>query len=283
MKNILDERVTEFEKQNKKKQDSTLLVKVKRNMKKNAEQDAKRVMELIEKAAEDKARAEVKRLERQRQADERLEIVKRVWEGEAIRIKYAKVAAGFSFTMLLIIIIVYAVAFTNAAFIGGGIAFVAIVTAAILYKAYKVGIVEPIVVTDEELEVSVMELEEVYKDQAVQEMKEKEEQFKQVIKEEKEYRKKYREEKLRKEDFERRLLEERRLQELAMAQEIIEGSIQSSNIDTLFHDDVSSLALSYELLSMDEGSVHTIDESVQIAIDVQEEEVGTCFRFEHNV
>ena len=291
MKNILDERVKEFEKQNKKKQDSNLLVKVKRNLKKNIEQKANRVMELIEKASEDKARAEVKRLERQRQADERLEIVKKVWESEAIRITYAKYAAGFSFTMLLIIIIVYAVAFTNAAFIGGGISFVALITAAILYKAYKVGIVEPIVVTNEDLEDKVTALEEQYKEKAIQEMKEKEEQFKQVIKEEKAYRKKYKEEKLRKEEFERRLLEERRLQELAMAQEIIEGSIRSSNIDTLFHDDISSLALSYELLSLEESSVQTFDDSVQIEININikemidddESQINSCFIFDHKV
>jgi len=124
MKKLLVERTKVASKVQNISQDSMLHERQKRILKQAKLDEAERVNELIHQHAHEQAVKEVKELELKRQADERLEIIKKTWEGEAVRWKLVYRAGGlFVISMVLVISLYVAVipAAVGVAFISSSI------------------------------------------------------------------------------------------------------------------------------------------------------------------
>jgi hypothetical protein len=119
-------------------------------------QEKVRVMRMIKENAISSASKYVKECENERKIAERVNMVHVVAKAETLALK---VLAGTLFFLILGVVLV-ALLVTDPLFSGCGIGFVFLVAFGMCYKAYKITDIEPLVVTQEELDRQVEEKEE---------------------------------------------------------------------------------------------------------------------------
>lgn len=134
---------------NEQKKEKTKREAYVKRMNRNAKQKQKtQVLEKIISTAASQAVADVKEGEFKRQAAEKARLMEIIPLAEEKRNRY------FRYTLLycVVFIVVVCVALTDPLFIGCGIAFVAISTGVISYNVYKIGVINQVVVSEDELE-----------------------------------------------------------------------------------------------------------------------------------
>ena len=230
MKVLLHERTKVASKVQNITQDTMIHERQKRILKQAKLDEEVRVNELIHMHAHEQAVKEVKELELKRLADERLDIIKKTWEGEAIRWKLVYRAAGLFVVSMVLVISLYATAIpatVGVAFVSSSIVLIFLIVGIILYRAYNVAIILPIEVTQDELDKKIEEIADEIRKEKYHERKLKEEEFKRRQEVDKQYRREYRAKKKEKEEAERKIVEERQLLEMQMAMEIIEAKAKA--------------------------------------------------------
>jgi len=174
MKSLKDERIKIAEKEQKKRDDKDARERNKKALKKAKALEAIRVIERIKEVARLKAEKEVLDAEAIRESQEKLEIMKKVFDQEPMRNKV--IASGCLFFIIGIVIVSSVV--TNAIILGPVIVFIFIITIIIFYKAYLLSFVKPIIVPESEIERRIEENGAIKVMKAMDDLKIKEEKFK---------------------------------------------------------------------------------------------------------
>jgi len=142
MKTLKEERCKLAEKERKKKEEKDLREQNKKAIKRAKAAEAIRVVENIKEVARKKAEEEVLDEEAHRASQEKLEIMRKVFDQEPLRNKY--IAGGILFWITGIAIVSAVV--TNGIILGPVIVFIFLITGGIFYKAYKLSFVKAIIV-----------------------------------------------------------------------------------------------------------------------------------------
>lgn len=195
--------------------------RLKQKQKYRGERDAKgekiRVMQIIEEKAHCRADSEIRALENQRQAAEKVTIIKAVNKGEEKRNRWF-VALTFLLivTVLLVVILVTDIIYIIA-IIGG----MFIMTLAVAYRAYLFTDIRPKRIMPSELAERISERQAVLKEEALEQLREKECKFQEQQKKDRIERRRLRAIRQEQKDYEAKVMEQQRLDRIRMAHEAI--------------------------------------------------------------
>jgi hypothetical protein len=214
---VLKERVEEATKIEKILEEEHLRQAQKKRRQKEAKIEQVRVMRMItetaRKTAEDAVRAE----EQKRLADEKMQVMEKVFQGEEKRnTMLKKIAVGF-----VIAVVAVAVASPNILVLLPCLFFIVLVTGILCYKAHQLTVVVPKVVDEQELEMEIERRGDVLKKKAISALQEKERKFQEQVARDEEDRKQRKAQKKAQLKFEAQLMAQRRQQQLAMAHEVL--------------------------------------------------------------
>eukprot|EP01038_Epipyxis_sp_PR26KG_P008319 gene8319-11255_t len=259
--------------------------------------EGKRVMKMIEDAAYERAAREIKEQEYKRATAERGELQHRLIDGENRR-NYWWIRIIISTIIFIVIISV----FVKIVYILLALIFIILLVSGILlYKSYKFGVVVPLVVSDEELERQISLKAQTYKKKAIEDIAENERKFNEQQIRDHEERKRIKKQKKKRLKYEAELLEMRRLEQIAMAKEIVEKRSSSSSQVSSLMSKSGQISGAYPFVSQkipehiyadpDDGSVvsstlHSLDIVPESEGDEEEGGIGAKQKYNnsyHNI
>lgn len=235
IKDVLAERMKVANEEKKIIQEARLKRAQKRRKQKEAFAEQERVRLMIEKKAHDDAEREVMEAEYQRQAAEKVAIMRQIVVAEDRRDFLWKVIAFVYLCLFGAIIAIFAVLFPVPIYITiGGLFLITIVCIVLAYRTYLLSIIKPIVIAPEYIEGQIEAKAEAFKKQQYQKLREKERKFLEQERLDKKERKRLKAERLRKQQEEMRIVEEARLTRIAMAKEVFaKEQLMSANHSSL--------------------------------------------------
>jgi len=214
---LMHERVAEAQKVDKILEEEYLKQAQKKRKQKEAKIEQKRVMKMIVETARKTAEDAVRQEEMKKTAENKIEVMAKVFQGEEKRNDMLKkVAVGF-----VVGIVVVSVASPSLIFLLPGLFFVCLVTGILCYQAQQLTVVKPRVVDEAELELEIERRSDVLKKKAISALQEKERKFQEQQARDEEERRQRKALKKKQAKFEADLMARRRQQQLAQAQEIL--------------------------------------------------------------
>ncbi len=210
-------RTAEAAKEKKKLEEIQLKQQHKKQLEKEAKKEKKRVMRMIADTALKSAETAVREEENKRQADEKVEIMRKVFVGEEKRNSWWKrTAAG-----VVVCVVVVCVVVKDIYILIGCLLFICLVAAVLTYKAYHFTTVLPAPVDEGRLAADIKLRQDVLKKKAISVLREKEQRYQEQVYRDRMEKKKRIEIKKNREKFELQLMESRRLEQIAMAKEAL--------------------------------------------------------------
>jgi hypothetical protein len=233
---ILKIRTDEVHKEKKLLEEYYLKQRQKKQTKVIAAREKIRVMDMVVGNARRQAEEDVKELELKRQAAERVAILQEIAKAEDRRDFWWKVLAGFyvfalggvCYAMRAQLFILIPAVF-----------FLTLVCLFLAYRAHLWTDIKPIVFTEEQIENQIEQKAEVYRKQALSDIRERERKFQERTRRETKERRKLRKEKKAKDEQEIELLENERLERIAQAKMLLAKSMresEQSNRNFLFNN-----------------------------------------------
>lgn len=201
--------------------------KQKRDKLKMLKKEQIRVREMIEAKARTQAAQEVQEKEYQRQSDERMAIMRRVFEAEELRNTWWKRLALIYILFVAAIVVIISILMKLAIYFTiCGIFFVTVLFAYFAYHCHQWTIIKPIKIAPEVIEAQIEQREDVLRKEAFSAIREKERKFQEQERLDKIDRKKRKKHKKEQILLQAKMLEQSRLERIAMAKEIIARSSQ---------------------------------------------------------
>ena len=220
----------------------------------------------IEKAAFTEAEKQIRQLEEQRQAEEKLVLVQKIFAGEEKRNRWWISTSVISVVLIIGVIVAYAILSLMWYVLVGGIFVVLVAAGVAVYKAYYFPIVEPMEVTEQDLHDQIVSLQQKIKVQNEERNREKDAQFALQLKKEKKEIKKRKLQLKEKERQEAEYLEKARLDRIAALRSSQGLDQQEDSVVRHFNssDDDEEAALGQvpqtELSSSEEEQIHPLEE-----------------------
>lgn len=221
---VLKEQVAEAEKVDKILEESRLKAVQRKRKIKEGKVEQKRVMAMIADNARKTAEAAVRDEEVKRQADEKVEITTKVFQGEERRDMWWKRTAAF----FVIGVVVACVVITDLIILIACLVGVTLIALLLAYRAHQFTTVLPAPVDEDELEMEIERRSDVLKKKAVSNLREKERKFEEQQRRDEEERKQRKAQKKAQLRFEAQLMAQHRQQQLANAQEVLARRTASS-------------------------------------------------------
>ena len=184
--------------------------------------ELERMAAAVERSTHMAAEAVIRQKEVERQAEEKIDLLKRTFAGEEKRNRWWAATAVVSVILIAAICALVSVWYI----LVGAIVVVLIIAGVLVYKAYHFPIVEPLVVEEIDLQEQIVQLQQKMKVENEQMVKEKDAKFALQLKKEKKEMKKRKKLLKEKEKYEAELLEQSRLQRIAVAQEALRRTQQ---------------------------------------------------------
>lgn len=221
IESLLKIRSEEAAKEKKALEEYRLKQQQKKQAVKDTRREKKRVMKMIEDNAHRTAELEVRELEQKRQANEKIEIMQKSFVGEERRNDWWKrTAVVFVLATAIIIVLFVTVKFSVFIFIGL-LALDIICCVVVVYRAHLFTVVVPVKMNEDELEEEIKKRQDLLKKKAISVLLEKERKFQEMQEKDHQERKKRRAARKQREKFELELMERQRLEQIAMAKEVI--------------------------------------------------------------
>lgn len=204
--------------------------RLKQKQKRQGDRDAKRekirVMHMIEEKAHITAETEIRDLENQREAAEKLTIIKAVYKGEELRNRWLiALSLVLIVTVVLVVILVTDIIYIIA--IVGGIL---IMTLILAYRAYLFTDIRPKRIMPSELAERITERQAALKEEALEQLREKERKFQEQQKKDRIERRKLRAIRQERKEYEAEVMEQQRLDRIRMAHEVISRKEHSQRV-----------------------------------------------------
>jgi hypothetical protein len=223
---VLKIRSEEAAKERKVIEEYYLKQKQKRQLKVIAEREKIRVVQMVQETARKQAEEEVKENELKRQAAERVVILQEIAKAEDKRNFWWKVLAGFYICSL------GAVSYVMRAqlfILVPGVFFITIVCLYLAYRAHLWTDIKPIVFSNEYMENVIEQKAEIYRKQAMSDIRERERKFQERQRQETKERRRLRRERRQKQQEEIELLEKERVDRINQAKFLLAKSLKESN------------------------------------------------------
>lgn len=166
-------------------------------------EEEKRVLQKIDQKAKETAEKEIADLETKRQYTERVELMEKAAIGDEKRWRLIKFGSAF----FIVAVVLIGVFVKNIVYLIIGIVCALCITSLVMWRAYTVAILTPLVVTKEDLEKQITVRTEDLVLKARNNLKQKEADYKAKLLKEREDRRRYRRDKKEKEEIERMMLE----------------------------------------------------------------------------
>lgn len=196
------------------------------------EREAVRVQEMILQKCYEEARVEVNDKELKRQGEEKTEMIGMLFAREDIRNKRWMILAGVTILCIVLVSVIVALVANDSLLLAGLILCICTISALAAYRIYQLSLVFAKVIPEEEFERQREELAQLKHKKAMDGIREKERKFKETEYKDKMERRRMRAEKKQAQINAAKLLEERRLEHLRMAQEIKERKSSMTSNDT---------------------------------------------------